>query len=111
MYRLLSCTTVALVMALTSAMAADDYSNNPSKSNDAMTAPTGGADTSTGAKEQSSAPPSSGAASDAKPAGAMKPSSGSADTSGGAVEQSSAPPSSSAADPSKPNPALGTTKE
>ena len=107
MYRFLSCTAVALVMALTPAMAADDYSNNPSK----MTAQTGGADTSTGAKEQSSAPPSSGAASDAKPAEAIKPSSGTADTSSGAAEQSSAPPSSSAADPSKPNPALGTTKE
>ena len=108
MYRLLSCTAVALVMALTPAMAADDV---PSKSNDTTMAPSGGADTSTGAKEQSSAPTSSGAANDAKPVEAMKPSSGTADTSSGAAEQSSAPPSSSAADPSKPNPALGTTKE
>jgi hypothetical protein len=97
MSRLLIGTGIALFMALTPALAADQA--------------TPSADTSTGAKEQSSAPPSSGAASDAKPAEAMNPSSGSADTSGGAKEQSSAPPESSAADPSKPNPTLGTDKE
>ena len=97
MSRLLIGTGIALVMDLTPALAADPA--------------TQGGDTSTGAKEQSSAPPSSGAAEDAKPAEAMKPSSGSADTSGGAKEQSSAPPESSAADPSKPNPTLGTGKE
>jgi hypothetical protein len=99
MSRLLISTGIALFMALTPALAADQAT------------PSGGADTSTGAKEQSSAPPSSGAASDAKPAEAVNPSSGSADTSGGAKEQSSAPPESSAADPSKPNPTLGTDKE
>ncbi|HEX6830544.1 MAG TPA: hypothetical protein VF090_03250, partial [Methyloceanibacter sp.] len=59
--------------------------------------------------EQSSAPPSSGAASATKPSeGAMNPDQGSADQSAGAKEQSSAPPGSSAADTSKPNPSLGT---
>jgi hypothetical protein len=95
MYRLLSITAVLLGMVLTPAFAADE---------------TMSPDKSTGAKEQSSAPPASGAESDAKPMGDMKPSSGSADTSTGAKEQSSAPPSSSAADPSKPNPTLGTEK-
>jgi hypothetical protein len=53
-----------------------------------------GSDQSTGAKEQSSAPPSSGAAKDA----ATKSSEGaSGDTSTGAKEQSSAPPDSAAA--------------
>jgi hypothetical protein len=99
MYRLLSCTAVVVCMALTPALAADDSSQ------------AGTPDQSTGAKEQSSAPPASGAASDAKPMGEMKPSSGSMDTSQGAKEQSSAPPGSSASDPSKPNPAMGTEKE
>jgi hypothetical protein len=71
----------------------------------------GAPDQSTGAKEQSSAPPASGAASDTKPMGEMKPSSGTMDTSQGAKEQSSAPPGSSASDPSKPNPTMGTEKE
>jgi hypothetical protein len=53
-----------------------------------------GTDQSTGAKEQSSAPPSSGAAKDS----ATKSSEGaSSDTSTGAKEQSSAPPDSAAA--------------
>jgi hypothetical protein len=99
MYRLLSCTAVVICMALTPALAADDSSQ------------AGAPDQSTGAKEQSSAPPASGAASDAKPMGEMKPSSGSMDTSQGAKEQSSAPPGSSASDPSKPNPTMGTEKE
>ena len=99
MYRLLSCTAVVVCMALTPALAADDSSQ------------AGAPDQSTGAKEQSSAPPASGAASDAKPMGEMKPSSGSMDTSQGAKEQSSAPPGSSASDPSKPNPTMGTEKE
>ena len=63
MYRLLSCTAVVVCMALTPALAADDFSQ------------AGTPDQSTGAKEQSSAPPASGAASDAKPMGEMKPSS------------------------------------
>jgi len=95
MYRLLSCTAVVFGMALTPALAAD----------------TGSPDQSTGAKEQSSAPPASGAASDTKSMGEMKPSSGSMDTSQGAKEQSSAPPGSSASDTSKPNPTMGTEKE
>ena len=99
MYRLLSCSAVVICMALTPALAADDSSQ------------AGATDQSTGAKEQSSAPPASGAASDTKPMGEMKPSSGSMDTSQGAKEQSSAPPDSSASDPSKPNPAMGTEKE
>jgi hypothetical protein len=45
MYRLLSCTAVVAFMALTPALAADDSSK------------AGSPDTSTGAKEQSSAPP------------------------------------------------------
>ena len=64
MYRLLSCTAVVICMALTPALAADDSSQ------------AGAPDQSTGAKEQSSAPPASGAASDTKPMGEMKPSSG-----------------------------------
>jgi hypothetical protein len=96
MYRLLSCTAVVVGMALTPALAADQA---------------GSPDQSTGAKEQSSSPPASGAASDTKPMGDMKPSSGSMDTSKGAKEQSSAPPGSSASDPSKPNPTMGTEKE
>ena len=66
MYRLLSCTAVVVCMALTPALAADDSSQ------------AGAPDQSTGAKEQSSAPPASGAASDTKPMGEMKPSSGDA---------------------------------
>ena len=99
MYRLLSCTAVIFGMALTPALAADDTSQ------------AGAPDQSTGAKEQSSAPPASGAAGDAKPMGEMTPSSGDADTSQGAKEQSSAPPGSSASDPSKPNPTMGSEKE
>jgi hypothetical protein len=78
MYRLLSCTAVVVYMALTPALAADDSSQ------------AGAPDQSTGAKEQSSAPPASGAASDTKPMEEMNPSSGSMDTSQGAKEQSSA---------------------
>jgi hypothetical protein len=73
MYRLLSCTAVVVCMAFTPALAADDSSQ------------AGAPDQSTGAKEQSSAPPASGAANDAKPMGEMKPSSGSMDTSQGAI--------------------------
>jgi hypothetical protein len=76
MYCLLSCTAVVVCMALTPALAADDSSQASSP------------DQSTGAKEQSSAPPASGAASDAKLMGEMKPSSGSMDTSQGDKEQS-----------------------
>ena len=67
-----------------------------------------GTDTSSGAKEQSSAPPGSPAESDLS----NKSSTGTgADTSGGAMERSSAPPGSSAAEPSKPNPTLNSTEQ
>jgi hypothetical protein len=63
-----------------------------------------GADTSTGAKQQSSAPPGSDAEQDKSGSTAGT----SSDTSTGAKEQSSAPPDSSAADKSKPNPTSNT---
>jgi len=76
---------LSLLLGVTPALAADDSAKMPQS----------GADTSTGAKEQSSAPPGSAAESANKPL----PSAGG--------ERSSAPEGSSAADPSKPNPALG----
>lgn len=64
----------------------------------------GSADMSGGARERSSAPPESGAAS----AGTGSTSDAqSSDVSSGAKEQSSAPDGSSAADQSKPNPTMG----
>jgi len=67
-----------------------------------------GSDTSSGAKEQSSAPPGSPAESDLS----SKSSTGTGtDTSGGAMERSSAPPGSSAAEPSKPNPTLNSSEQ
>src|SRR5262245_20638852 len=67
-----------------------------------------GSDTSSGAKEQSSAPPGSPAESDLS----NKSSAGTgADTSGGAMERSSAPPGSSAAEASKPNPTLNSSEQ
>lgn len=64
----------------------------------------GSPDTSGGAQERSSAPPSSGAAT----AGTGSTSDAqSSDVSSGAKEQSSAPEGSSAADKSKPNPTMG----
>jgi hypothetical protein len=65
----------------------------------------GSADTSGGAMERSSAPPSSDAAATAKEDASKEAQS--SDTSGGAKEQSSAPEGSSAADKSKPNPTIG----
>jgi len=59
MYRLLSCTAVVVCMALTPALAADDSSQ------------AGSPDQSTGAKEQSSAPPGSSASDPTKPNPAM----------------------------------------
>jgi hypothetical protein len=64
-------------------------------SEDAQTPAAGGADTSTGAKEQSSAPPGSEAKKDMSGGSTAGTSS---DTSTGAKEQSSAPPGSAAAD-------------
>ena len=99
MNRLLIGTAVAVLLGLSQALAADDMtapatqpgvSQETSKS--AHQPSSGSADTSGGAAEQSSAPPSSGAASANKmDKDAMKPSSGSADQSTGAKEQSSAP--------------------
>jgi hypothetical protein len=90
MYRFLTGATIALVLASGSAALAADQT------------PAGGADTSTGAKEQSSAPQGSGADQDMSSGSSTGQSS---DTSGGAKEQSSAPPGSSAAD-KKPNPTM-----
>ena len=90
MNRLLTTTAVTVLLGLTPALAADTS-----------------ADTSSGAKVQSSAPPSSGAAEANKPADGSVTS---ADPSTGAKEQSSAPEGSSAADKSKPNPSLGASQ-
>ena len=116
MNRLLIGSAVAVLLGLSSALAAYDSVAPPSQpgvsqetSMSAHQPSSGSADTSSGAAEQSSAPPSSGAASANKVDNdAMAPASGSADQSTGAKEQSSAPPGSSASDTSKPNPTLGT---
>ena len=90
MTRYISIAAIAVLMAVGPAFAADD-----------ATAPSGGgADTSTGAKEQSSAPAGSEAEKDMSSGSSAGQSS---DTSSGAKEQSSAPPGSAAAD-KKPNP-------
>jgi hypothetical protein len=115
MNRLLIGTAVAVLLGLSPALAAEDSNmtaTQPGVSQEtakqATQPPSGSADTSGGAAERSSAPPSSGAASATKPSeGAMNPDEGSADQSAGAKEQSSAPPGSSASDISKPNPTLG----
>lgn len=91
MNRLIASTAIVLALGFAPALAADQP---------------GSADTSTGAAEQSSAPPNSDAAK-MKSADQPTPSSGQADSSGGAAEQSSAPPKSSAAETNKPNPTLG----
>ena len=115
MNRLMIGTAVAVLLGFSPVFAADNPNILPTQpgvsqetSKQAHQPPSGSADTSGGATERSSAPPSSGAASAYKMnENAMKPSSGSADQSKGAKEQSSAPPGSSAADTSKPNPTLG----
>jgi hypothetical protein len=115
MNRLLIGTAVAVLLGLAPALAADESNMLPTQpgvsqetSKSAHQPPSGSADTSGGAREQSSAPPASGAASANKvDKGAMGPDSGSADQSAGAKEQSSAPPGSSAAEISKPNPTMG----
>lgn len=86
------------------AIAALLCANSAYATDNAQDPPAGGADTSTGAKEQSSAPEGSDADRDMSTDNSAGSSS---DTSSGAKEQSSAPPGSSAADKSKPNPALG----
>lgn len=111
MNRLLVCTGVTLVLSLAPAFAIDNSQPptqpgaTPEAASKATTPSAGTADTSGGAKEQSSAPHGSGAAS------SKSTEMGGGDTSGGAKEQSSAPPESSAANPAKPNPTMGTDKE
>jgi hypothetical protein len=84
MQRIVAAIAVTLMVSALPALAADQNSGQ---------SPAGG-DTSTGAKEQSSAPPGSDAAADTS----NKSSEGaSGDTSTGAKEQSSAPPGSAAA--------------
>jgi hypothetical protein len=75
---------IAALMCTSAALAADN-SQNPMQN---------GADTSTGAKEQSSAPPNSKAEKDMNAGTSAGTSS---DTSSGAKEQSSSPPGSAAA--------------
>jgi hypothetical protein len=94
MSRCLAVAAIAVLMCAGPAFAADDAQNPPA----------GGADTSTGAKEQSSAPAGSEAEEDMSSGSSAGTSS---DTSSGAKEQSSAPAGSSAADKSKPNPTTG----
>jgi opacity protein-like surface antigen len=74
---------IAALMCASAALAADDTQN-----------PAQGGDTSTGAKEQSSAPPESKAEKDMSSGSTAGTSS---DTSSGAKEQSSSPPGSAAA--------------
>jgi hypothetical protein len=104
MTRYLISAAAILLMSASPVLAADTMkpSSQPAGENAA------GGDTSSGAKEQSSAPPGSPAESDLS----NKSSTGTGeDTSGGAMERSSAPPGSSAAEPSKPNPTLNTNQQ
>jgi hypothetical protein len=108
MNRLITTTAVAVLLGLAPALAADTAAPTqpgatPEAAKSATQPDSGDADTSTGAKEQSSAPPSSGAAT----AGKTDMNVTGGDQSTGAKEQSSAPQGSSAADPSKPNPTIG----
>ena len=107
--KLLACTSLLALMSFApiAANAADEAvptSKGVSKeaSEKATDPASGNADTSTGAAQQSSSPPSSQSSGAPNFSEVQQPSSGSADTSGGAAEQSSASPSSSAADQSKP---------
>jgi hypothetical protein len=84
MHRILGAVAVTLLVSAIPAFAADQSTGQM---------PAGG-DTSTGAKEQSSAPPGSDAAGDSS---AKSAEGASGDTSTGAKEQSSAPPGSAAA--------------
>jgi hypothetical protein len=104
MTRYLIGAAAVLLLSASPVLAADTMkpSSQPAGENAA------GSDTSSGAKEQSSAPPGSPAESDLS----SKSSTGTgADTSGGAMERSSAPPGSSAAEPSKPNPTLNSSEQ
>ena len=84
MTRKFAIAAIAALMCASAALAAED----------AQKPTAGGADTSTGAKEQSSAPPESKAEKDMSGASTAGTSS---DTSTGAKEQSSSPPGSAAA--------------
>jgi hypothetical protein len=88
MSRCLAVMAIATLICTSPVLAADD----------AQTPPAGGADTSSGAKEQSSAPAGSKAEEEMSSGSSAGTSS---DTSTGAKEQSSAPPGSSAADVTK----------
>ena len=91
MNRLLIGTAAAVLLGLSPALAAEDSNMTATQpgvsqetSKQAHQPPTGSADTSGGAAEQSSAPPSSGAASATEPSeGAINPDQGSADQSRG----------------------------
>lgn len=115
MMRLITSAAAVVLLGMTPALAAENSSPStqsgvsPEAAKSAHEPSSGGADTSTGAKEQSSAPVGSGAASSYKPDNEAM-GGDSMDTSKGAKEQSSAPPGSSAADSSKPNPTLGATQ-
>jgi hypothetical protein len=113
MNRLLASTAVALLLGLAPALAAEDSGKLPTgpgvsseAAKEAIVPPSGSADTSGGAAEQSSAGPNSAAGNTnsadkgSMPDNAMDPSTG-------AKEQSSAPPGSSAASTSKANPNSG----
>jgi hypothetical protein len=117
---------VALLLGVAPAFALEDSSMSPDQSKaeqlptqsgvtpdvakEATEPDEGTADNSGAAREQSSAPPESGAATADEDASKAAQSS---DTSSGAKEQSSAPKDSSAANKSKPNPTIGseTSKE
>ena len=104
MNRLIIGTAFAVLLGFSPVFAVDNSNLLPTQpgvshetSKSAHQPPSGSADTSGGAAEQSSAPSASGAASANKMGNdAMNPSSGSADQSKGAREQSSAPPGSAA---------------
>jgi hypothetical protein len=125
MNHLMTSTAVALLLGLSPVYAADnppaDENGNtgvsapatqpgatPEASKSATEPSSGAADTSGGARERSSAPPGSGAATQTEGGGEAA---AGGDTSGGAMERSSAPPGSSADDPSKPNPTSNTTED
>jgi hypothetical protein len=113
MNRLLASTAVAVILGLTPALAVDDAAPptqpgvSPEASSEAKMPPSGEADKSGGAAEQSSAAPKSKAAE----AQSSNQGAASGDQSGGAKEQSSSPPESSASSADKPNPTIGTEGE
>ena len=90
MNRLLTCTAIALFLGLTPALAVDKAAPVP-----------GASDTSTGAAQQSSAPPGSKSAMDSNAPCAA--SGASMDKSSGAAQQSSSSPCTAATNPPNPN--------